>query len=55
MAIGAYNRLVGFPDIASRGKVTPVVLLLLRLESLLLVGALVAAISLASMPPPSSL
>ncbi|NGZ83949.1 copper resistance D family protein [Duganella aceris] len=55
MAIGAYNRLIGFPDIASRGKVKPVVLLLLRFESLLLVGALVAAISLASMPPPSSL
>lgn len=55
LAIGGYNRLIGFPAVAARDQVTPVVLFLLRLESLILAGALLAAISLASMPPPSSL
>jgi putative copper export protein len=55
LAIGGYNRLAGFPGITARDQVTPAVLLLLRLESLVLVGALLAAISLASMSPPSSL
>lgn len=55
LAIGAYNRFVGFPAIVSSGRVTPSVLLLLRAESFLLVGALLAAVLLGSMPPPSSL
>lgn len=55
LAIGGYNRLAGFPAISARDEVTPAVLFLLRFESFVLVGALLAAISLASMSPPSSL
>jgi putative copper resistance protein D len=54
LAIGAYNRFVGFPTVLSTGKVPRVVLFLLRAESFLLVGAVLAAVSLATMQPPSS-
>lgn len=54
LAIGAYNRFVGFPTVLSTGKVTQAVLFLLRAESFVLVGALLGAVSLATMQPPSS-
>lgn len=55
LAIGAYNKVFGFPLVTSTGRVAPHVLLLLRAESVLLIGALIAAILLGSMSPPSSM
>jgi putative copper resistance protein D len=55
LAIGAYNKVFGFPLVTSTGRVAPHVLLLLRAESVLLIGALSTAVLLGSMSPPSSM
>lgn len=55
IGIGAYNRWVGFPAALRHGSCTPAILCLLRVESVLLAGAVLAAVSLGAMAPPSSM
>jgi putative copper resistance protein D len=56
VAVGGYNKFFGFPGAASgrTGALTRITGLL-RLESLLLAGAMLAAVILAAMPPPASM
>jgi putative copper resistance protein D len=51
VALGAYNRFVGFPK-AARGQTGPA-FLVLRIESVVLLGALAAAAALVSTQPPA--
>lgn len=53
--IGAYNKFVGFPAAPSSAPMMGRVLMLLRIESVLLSGALLVAAFLTSQQPPSAL
>jgi putative copper export protein len=54
VALGGYNKLRGFPAIvAGHGGARPVVALVLRIESLLLAGAVLAAAVLTGQAPPA--
>jgi putative copper export protein len=54
MAIGAYNRFRGFPATVNRDQMGLAILSLLRVEPVILVGALCVALALGTMPPPAS-
>nr|WP_315397144.1 CopD family protein [uncultured Duganella sp.] len=56
VAAGGYNKFVGFPaaSLGRTGALTRITRLL-QIESVALVGAMLAAVVLASMPPPASL
>lgn len=56
VAVGGYNKFIGFPGAAAgrTGAMTRITGLL-QLESVLLAGAMLAAVLLASMPPPASM
>jgi putative copper resistance protein D len=53
-ALGAYNKFVGFPSIGRSAVRTTVVVAVLRVESMILLAAFVAAASLTSQQPPAS-
>jgi putative copper resistance protein D len=54
VALGGYNKLRGFPAlVADHAGARPVVALVLRIESLLLAGAVLAAAVLTSQAPPA--
>jgi putative copper export protein len=56
VAVGGYNKFIGFPDAAvgRTGAMTRITGLL-QIESVLLAGAMLAAVMLAAMPPPASI
>ncbi|HWW69741.1 MAG TPA: CopD family protein, partial [Duganella sp.] len=56
VAVGGYNKFIGFPGAAAgrTGAMTRITTLL-RLESVALAGAMLAAVVLAAMPPPASM
>lgn len=55
VAVGGYNKFIGFPGAAAgrTGAMTRITTLL-RMESVALAGAMLAAVVLASMPPPNA-
>ncbi|MFS2002853.1 CopD family protein [Duganella sp. CT11-25] len=56
VALGGHNKFFGFPAaIAARAGALPRVTFLLQVESLLLAGAMLAAVMLAGLPPPASI
>ena len=54
VALGGYNRLFGFPQLTAGGRSFRKVMAILRLESLLLLCALAAAVVLTTMQPPTA-
>ncbi|MFL6629467.1 MAG: copper resistance D family protein [Vitreoscilla sp.] len=55
MALGGYNKLIGFPAATKSASSSPKVIAILRVESLLLLGALVAAAVLTTNQPPMAI
>jgi putative copper resistance protein D len=55
VALGGYNKLVGFPAVGRSDEASARAMNVLRIESLVLLGALAAAAVLTSLQPPSSL
>ncbi|HSI47950.1 MAG TPA: CopD family protein [Ideonella sp.] len=54
-ALGGYNKLIGFPALIRHDSASAKVIAILRLESVLLAGALVAAAVLTSQQPPAAM
>jgi len=53
--LGGYNKLIGFPALIRHDSASAKVIAILRLESVLLLGALVAAAVLTSQQPPAAM